>query len=60
MVKNLPANAGDGRDASSVPGLGRFLEEGMANHYSIYAWKIPLMEEPGGLQSTGSQRVGND
>ena len=33
------------------------LEKGMAIHSSILAWKIPWMEEPGGLQSTGSQRV---
>ena len=31
------------------------LEEGMATHYSILAWKIPRTEEPGGLQSTGSK-----
>ena len=36
------------------------LEEGMATHSSIPAWKIPWTEEPGGLQSTGSQRVGHD
>ena len=34
------------------------LEEGMATHYSTLAWRIPWTEEPGGLQSTGSQRVG--
>ena len=39
MVKNLPANAEDGRDMSSVPGLGRSLEEEMATHSSILAWK---------------------
>ena len=33
------------------------LEEGMATHSSILAWRIPWMEEPGGLQSMGSQRV---
>ena len=36
------------------------LEEEMATHSSILAWKIPWTEEPGGLQSTGSQRVGHD
>ena len=36
------------------------LEEEMATHSSILAWKIPWMEEPGGLQSMGSQRVGHD
>ena len=34
------------------------LEEGMATHSSILAWRIPWTEEPGGLQSMGSQRVG--
>jgi len=32
----------------------------MATHFSIPAWKIPRMEEPGGLQPTGLQRVGHD
>ena len=36
------------------------LEEEMATHSSILAWKIPWTEEPGGLQSKGSQRVGHD
>ena len=36
------------------------LEKGMATHSSILAWRIPWTEEPGGLQSTGSQRVGHD
>ena len=36
------------------------LEEEMATHSSILAWKIPWTEEPGGLQSMGSQRVGHD
>ena len=33
------------------------LEKGMATHWSILAWRIPWTEEPGGLQSMGSQRV---
>ena len=37
-----------------------FLEEGMATHSSILAWKTPWTEEPGGLQSTGLQRAGKD
>ena len=53
MVKNLPANAGDIREAGLIPGLGHRLEEGMATHSSILAWRIPWTEEPGGLQSTG-------
>ena len=36
------------------------LEEGMANHSGILAWRIPRTEEPGGLQSMGSERVGHD
>ena len=36
------------------------LEKAMANHSSTLAWKIPWMEEPGGLQSMGSLRVGHD
>ena len=44
----------------SVPGLGRSLEEGMATHSIILAWRIPRTEEPGGLQAIGSQRVGHD
>ena len=36
------------------------LEKGMATHSSILAWRIPWTEEPGGLQSTGSQTVGHE
>ena len=36
------------------------LEEGMATHSSILAWRIPWIEEPSGLQSMGLQRVGHD
>ena len=36
------------------------LEKEMATHSSILAWRTPWTEEPGGLQSTGSQRVGHD
>jgi len=36
------------------------LEKGMATHSSILAWRIPLIEEPGRLQSMGMQRVGHD
>ena len=39
------------------PGWDDPLEEGMATHSSILAWRIPWTEDPGGLQSTGSQRV---
>ena len=40
--------------------LGRAREKAMAPHSSIVAWKIPWMEEPGGLQSMRSRRVGHD
>ena len=60
VVENPLANAGDVRDTGSIPGLGRSLEEGMATHSSNLAWRISWTDEPGGLQSTGSQRVGQD
>ena len=56
-VKASAYNAGDPR---SIPGLGRSPGEGKATHSSVLAWKIPWTEEPGRLQSTGSQRVGHD
>ena len=49
MVKNLPANAGDIRGVSSIPGLEDALEEGMATHPSILACSISWTEEPEGL-----------
>ena len=58
VVKNLPVNAEDARDAGSIPGLERSLGE--ATHSSILAWKIPWTEERGWLQSIGSQRVRHD
>ena len=54
MVKNPPASAGDIRDGSSIPESEDALEEGMAMHSSIHVWRIPLTEEPGGLQSIAS------
>ena len=47
---------------TQVRSLGRedALEEGMATHSSILDWEIPWTEDPGGLQSTGSQRVRRD
>ena len=60
MVTKPPANAGDIRDESLIPGLGRSLEEGMATHSSILDWRILWMEEPGRLQSIGLQRVKHD
>ena len=57
MVKRLPAMW-----ETWVRSLGGedLLEKDMAPHSSILAWKIPWTEEPGGLQSTGLQRVGHD
>ena len=54
MVKNLPA-----MQQTWVQSLGGedLLEKGMATHSRIFAWRIPRTEEPGGLQSTGSQKV---
>ena len=57
VVKNLPANAGD---PGLSPGWEDPLEKKMATHSSILARKIPWTEEPGRLQSMGSQRVGHD
>ena len=51
MVKNLPASAGDVRDAGLIPGLGRSPGVGNGNNSSILAWKIPQTEETGRLQS---------
>ena len=48
-VKNLPANAGDIRDAVSIPGSGRSPGVGFKTHSSILAWRILRTEEPGGL-----------
>ena len=59
-VKKLPANAADTGDAGSIPELGRSLEKEMATHTSILAWESPWTEEPGRLQSLGSQRVRHD
>ena len=57
MVKNLPT-----MQETQVQSLGQedSLEKGMATHSSILAWRIPWTEEPGRLQSMGSQRVGQN
>ena len=56
-VKNLPAV-----QETQAPSLGWEdpLEKGVVTHSSVLAWKIPWTEEPGGLQSMGSQRVRRD
>ena len=56
-AKNLPANAGDARDMSSIPGQEDPLEEETAPHSSILAWRNPWSEETGGLQSVGSESL---
>ena len=55
--KESPCNPGD---PGSIPGSGRSPSEGNATHSSIPAWRIPWTEEPGRLQSTGSQGVRHD
>ena len=57
MVKRLPT-----MQETWVQSLGQedLLEKEMATHSSILAWKIPWTEEPGRIQSMGSQRVGHD
>ena len=60
VVKNLPANAGDIKDVGSILGWEDPLEEGIATHSSVLAWRIPGTGEPGGLPSMGSHRVGHD
>ena len=57
MVKTQPVNAGDTRDKGSILGWENPLEEEMATRSSMLAWKVPWAEEPGELQSTGSERV---
>ena len=63
-IHQLPggANAKAGEVRDVIRSLGREdpLEEGIATHSSILAWRIPWIEEPGGLQSMGSQRIGCD
>ena len=48
VVKNPPAKAGDIRDVGLIPGSDP-LQEGMATHSSVLAWRSPWTEEPGGL-----------
>ena len=57
LVKNLPA-----MQETRVRSLGQEdpLEKRMATHSSILTWRIPWTEEPGGVQSMGSQRIGHD
>ena len=57
MVRGLPAIWETGVQS---PGWEDPLEKEMATHSSILTWRIPWTEEPGGLQSMGSQRVGHN
>ena len=50
-VKNLPANVGDARDRALIPGWEDILEESMATHSSVLAWRIPWTEELVGCSS---------
>ena len=55
--KESTYNAGD---LGLIPGLGRSPGEGKGSHSNVLAWRIPWTEEPNGVQSIGSQRVGHD
>ena len=57
MVKNLPANAGDVRDADSILGLGRSPGGGHGDPLQYSCLENPMNEEPNGLQSIGLQRA---
>ena len=60
LIKNLPANAGDLRDAGAILGSRRSPGGGHGNPLQYLAWKIPWTEEPGGLQSIRLPRVGHE
>ena len=60
VVKNPSANGGDIKTWIQSLGQEDPLEESMASYSSILAWRIPLTEELGGLQSISLQRVGHD
>ena len=62
LVVQHEVSACSAGDVGSIPGSGRpiLLEKEMATHSSILAWEIPRREEPGVLQSRGSQRVRHD
>ena len=59
-TKDLPITAGDAGDVGSIPGLGRAPGGGNGNPLSMFAWRIPWTEEPGGLRSVGWPRVRHD
>ena len=55
VIKNQSANTGVVRDGGLIPGSTRFPGGGHGTYSSILPWRIPWTEEPGGLQSMGSQ-----
>ena len=57
VVKNPPANTRNTGDVGSIPGSGRSSGGGNGNPLQYFAREIPWTEEPGGLESMGSQRV---
>ena len=66
-IRNMFCGVSDGKesgcnagDLGSIPGKEDPLQKGMATHSSILAWRVPWTEEPGRLQSMGSQRVGHN
>ena len=60
LVKNRPANAGDIRNTGLIPGSGRSPGGGHGNPFQYSCLENPMEEEPGGLQSIGSQSVRRD
>ena len=60
MAQTGEESACNAGDLGSIPESGRSSEEGMSIHSSVLAWRIAWIEEPGGLQSMGSQRAGHD
>ena len=60
MVKKLPVNAGDVRDTSLIPEMGRAPGGGLGSPLQYSCLENPMTEEPGGLQCTGLPRVGHD
>ena len=59
LLKRLSSSSSNAGDPVQSLGWKDPLEKEMATHSSTLAWKIPRMEEPGGLQSMGSERVGH-
>ena len=60
LAKNTPSHSGDAETQVQSLGWKDPLEKEMATHSNILAWRISWTEEPGGLQSMGSQRVRHD